>query len=445
MATLLLSALPQEIAWRALFWVGLSPALLVFFVRQRFVEDPPVFEKRQKNLAATGETPSFLEIFSPAMLSTTILACLLTTGAQGGYYAITPWLPTFLQTERQCTVIGSGGCLAVVILGAFTGYLLSAWLNDRIVRHRNFILFAVCSILVVTAYTLVPVNDAARLVPGFPLGFFASGMGPVLTELFPTRMRGSGQGFAYNFGRGVAALNPWFVGLLSAILPLGQSMGIFAPIAYGLVVICSAVSPGNRRSRAGYRRQVTRNISLWQINSANLELTVRLAADRQRSTMIDFRSLGIFVWISKRETHSFQDAAVEWNITQPAIGARMKRLEQFLEVPLFERHGNKVTLTPKGRELLAYAERLIGLYEEMIEAIDLPPTRGLVRLGVSETINHTWLPTLFARVKAARPNLEFVLDVDTSPCLLDRLVARHLTWHSSFNPRPPKCAHSLAM
>jgi MFS family permease len=246
-ATLLLSALPQEIAWRALFWVGLSPALLVFFLRQRFVEDSPVFEKGQQKLAAAGKTASFLEIFSPAMLPTTILASLLTTGAQGGYYAITIWLPTFLQTERKLTVVGSGGYITVTIVGSFVGYLVSAWLNDRIGRRRNFILFAVCSIAVVIAYTLILMSDGMMLVLGFPLGVFASGifsgMGPVRTELFPTRMRGSGQGFAYNFGRGFAALNPRFVGLLSASLSLGQSMGIFALIAYGLVVIAALFLP----------------------------------------------------------------------------------------------------------------------------------------------------------------------------------------------------------
>jgi MFS family permease len=177
------------------------------------------------------------------------------TGAQDGYYAITTWLPTFLQTERTLTVLGSGGYISVTIVGSFVGYLVSAWLNDRIGRRRNFILFAVCSIAVVIAYTLIPVNDGLMLVLGFPLGFFASGifsgMGPVLTELFPTRMRGSGQGFAYNFGRGVAALNPWFVGLLSAILPLGQSMGIFALIAYGLVVIAALFLPETKGLELG--------------------------------------------------------------------------------------------------------------------------------------------------------------------------------------------------
>ena len=74
-----------------------------------------------------------------------------------------------------------------------------------------------CSIITVVAYTQINIDDTMMLFLGFPLGFFASGifsgMGPFLTELFPTRVRGSGQGFAYNFGRGIAAINPFFVGL----------------------------------------------------------------------------------------------------------------------------------------------------------------------------------------------------------------------------------------
>jgi MFS family permease len=250
MATLLFSVFSQEVGWRALFLVGLTPAVLVFFVR-RFVDEPPVFTKTRENLATEGKTANFLDIFSPDMLKTTILASLLTTGAQGGYYAITTWLPRFLRDERGLTVLGSGGYLAVIIVGSFVGYLVSAWLNDRIGRRANFILFAACSIVIVIAYTLISVNNTVMLVLGFPLGFFASGifsgMGPVLTELFPTRMRGSGQGFAYNFGRGIAALNPWFVGLLSAVLPLGRSMGVFALIAYGLVVIAALLLPEKGR------------------------------------------------------------------------------------------------------------------------------------------------------------------------------------------------------
>jgi MFS family permease len=246
LATLFFTLLPQELAWRALFWAGVTPALLVLFVR-RFVKDPPVFAQTQRNLLAAGKTTNVLEIFSPSMLRTTVLTCLLSTGAQGGYYAITTWLPTFLRTERKLTVLGTGTYLAVIIAGSLIGYWVSAWLSDRIGRRANFILFAACSIVTVVGYTQIPVDDSVMLFLGFPLGFFASGvfsgMGPFLTELYPTRMRGSGQGFAYNFGRGIAAMSPLFVGMLSATLPLGQSIGVFATIAYGLLAVAAWLLP----------------------------------------------------------------------------------------------------------------------------------------------------------------------------------------------------------
>jgi MFS family permease len=249
LATLFFSLMPTELAWRALFWVGVTPALLVLYVR-RAVDEPPVYMQTIQNLDQSGTKPNFLEIFSPAILKTTILTCILTTGAQGGYYAITTWLPTFLRTERKLTVLGSGGYLAVIIIGSFAGYIVSAWLNDRIGRRTNFILFALCSIVTVIAYTQLTIDNTTMMYLGFPLGFFASGifsgMGPFLTELFPTRVRGSGQGFAYNFGRGIAAMNPLFVGMLSAKLPLGQSIGIFAIGAYGLLILAALLLPETR-------------------------------------------------------------------------------------------------------------------------------------------------------------------------------------------------------
>src|SRR6516162_5898997 len=113
MATWLFSVFPAETAWRALFWVGLLPAILVFFIR-RFVDEPNVFTAMRGNLSAKGTTANFLEIFSPSLLKTTILTSILATGAQGGYYAIATWLPTFLRTEGKLTVLGTGGYLSVI-------------------------------------------------------------------------------------------------------------------------------------------------------------------------------------------------------------------------------------------------------------------------------------------------------------------------------------------
>lgn len=102
---LLFSVLPAEQAWRALFLVGLAPALLVVVIR-RYVKEPDVYEKEKAAQRAT-DAPRLTEIFAPKLLSTTLRAALLTTGAQGGYYAITTWLPTFLKTERHLTVMGT--------------------------------------------------------------------------------------------------------------------------------------------------------------------------------------------------------------------------------------------------------------------------------------------------------------------------------------------------
>lgn len=248
-ATVFFSVMPSDTAWRVLFWFGLTPALLVLFVR-RFVDEPPVYAQSRQALARAGRSANVLEIFSPAMLRTTILSCLLSTGALGGYYAITTWLPTFLTTERHLTVLGSGGYLAVIITGALLGCLFSGWLNDRIGRRPTFILFAVLSLITVITYTQVPLDDEVMLVLGFPLGFFSQalfgGMGPLLTELFPTRVRGSGQGFSYNFGRGIAATMPFLVGKLSGLLPLGQSIGLFAAVSYVLLIIAALGLPETR-------------------------------------------------------------------------------------------------------------------------------------------------------------------------------------------------------
>jgi MFS family permease len=235
----------DHIGWRGMFALGILPALLVLYIR-RNVEEPAVF----RAAIATGSRGNFLEIFAPEILPTTALAALLATGAQGGYYAITTWLPTYLKTVRGLSVFNTGGYLGVVIAGSFCGYLVSAWLSDQLGRKRNFYLFSLCSMATVLVYTMVPIGDRAMLVLGFPLGFFASGifsgMGAFFTELFPTRIRGSGQGFSYNFGRGVGALFPTLVALLNKTMPLGPAIGIFAASAYAVLFVAAVMLPETR-------------------------------------------------------------------------------------------------------------------------------------------------------------------------------------------------------
>lgn len=245
--TVFFSVLPEAIAWRLLFGIGVLPALAVFFVR-RYVEEPPVFLASKKQYES-GELArsSFLEIFSRPLLRTTVLASLLTIGTQGGYYAIMIWLPTYLKTVRGLSVLGTGGYLAVIIVSSFLGYVVGAYLTDILGRRRNFFLFAIGSMVTVLAYMFMPISDSMLLVLGAPLGFFASGIysgiGAFFNELYPTRIRGSGIGFCFNIGRAIGALFPTLVGVLSASVPLGQAIGIFTVAAYGLIIVAAALLP----------------------------------------------------------------------------------------------------------------------------------------------------------------------------------------------------------
>src|SRR5690606_32125354 len=121
-----------------------------------------------------------------------LLASLLALGAQGGYYAITTWLPLFLRTTRDLSVTMTGGNLLVVVSGSFAGYLTAAYLADRLGRRRTLVLFAALSFATVCLYMSLPFSDRQIMLMGFPLGFFASGVfspvGAFFSELFPTRM-----------------------------------------------------------------------------------------------------------------------------------------------------------------------------------------------------------------------------------------------------------------
>ncbi len=236
--------LPQDMAWRAMFWIGLAPAALAVYVR-RHVHEPRVYTE---SAAGQGKAPAleFLRIFAPSMLRTTLLASLVALGAQGGFYAINTWLPQYLN-ERGLSVTHSFGYLTVVIAGSFTGYLTSAHLADRIGRRLTLVLFALGAAITVLLYAVMPISDTLTLLLGFPLGAFPSGsfspMGSFFSELFPTAMRGSGQGFAYNLGRGVGAFFPALVGHFSAHMKLGQAIAIFAASAYLLMVVSVLILP----------------------------------------------------------------------------------------------------------------------------------------------------------------------------------------------------------
>ena len=243
--------LPPELAWRVLFWIGILPALLVIYIRRK-VQDPASYldsRARQVRERTAAGAADFLDIFRPPLLPTTVLATLLSTGMLAAYYSVTTWLPTFLQSERHLSVWDRTGYLMMMIVGSLAGYLTSGWLSDVMGRRRAFMLFACCAALLILAYTRMPVSGGMLLI-GFPLGFFVlgifSGMGACFAELFPSAVRGSGQGFCYSVGRAIGAACPALIGLWSTHVSLGQSIGGLTVGAYALVVLAAWALPETR-------------------------------------------------------------------------------------------------------------------------------------------------------------------------------------------------------
>ncbi|MFF3140626.1 MFS transporter [Streptomyces sp. NPDC057927] len=250
--TLVFQFLGDDLAWRVMFWTGALPALLVVWVRRRVQDAPEAAAVREKS----AERGSFVAIFKPAsadgpgLLRTTFFAVLLSTGVQGGYYTLATWVPTYLKTERGLSVVGTGSYLTFLISGAFIGYLTGGYLTDKLGRKRNILLFAILSAACILTYANIPSGaNTLLLVLGFPLGFcmsaIFSGFGSFLSELYPSAVRGTGQGFTYNTGRAVGAAFPTTVGFLADSWGVGGAL-VFGAIGYALAALALIGLPETR-------------------------------------------------------------------------------------------------------------------------------------------------------------------------------------------------------
>jgi MFS family permease len=243
--TILSANLPEALTWKVMFWIGLAPAALVFWIR-RFVQEPPI----QPHAAAGAGLLHLFSALKPPHLSVTWRVAMMVTGAQGSSYAITTFLPLYLKTERHLTSVGTGSYLMVLILGAFFGFLSGAYLSDAIGRKATFMISAIGSVVLMLVYLFAPLSNNLILPVGFLLGYINlmmfSPMGPFMTELFPTAVRGVGQGFCYNVGRGIGAIFPALVGFLAARLGLAAAIAIFSFTGLALMIIALLMLPETR-------------------------------------------------------------------------------------------------------------------------------------------------------------------------------------------------------
>lgn len=232
-AGLILDVLPLgRDSWRWLFAIGVLPALLSWWMRRK-VEEPEAW--RAHRAAGHLKGNPYRVLFSAELRKRTLLACLLSSLLLFAYWGLFTWLPNLLASPVESggagmSIVKSTAFLIPMQLGAFAGYLSFGPLADRFGRRRVFAAFTVTAAIIVPLYLHTMTSPVLLTILGPVLGFVGHGywsmLGPLLSELFPTTVRASGQGLGYNSGRIAGAAAPYVMGVLAGIPTVGLAAAL---------------------------------------------------------------------------------------------------------------------------------------------------------------------------------------------------------------------------
>lgn len=228
-AAILTALILPRFGWRMLFLAGILPALLTVWIRSH-VAEPPVW----RNRTTRGR---FRDIFRDESGRRTLLATALATSTLFAYWGLFTWLPGFLSAPKEAggaglSIVRTTGWVFMMQIGAYFGYLCFGFLADRIGRRPAFLLYVAASAILTPIYGFAPSwgVDSLALWMGPLIGFFGTGyfslFGAMLAELYPTSVRGAGQGFTYNVGRGLSALAPFMVGYVADRAGIGMGIAL---------------------------------------------------------------------------------------------------------------------------------------------------------------------------------------------------------------------------
>ncbi len=240
-AALVAGPVAHYFGWRAVFFVGILPAVITLWI-QRKVPESAMWQDRMSSSEKTdgpdgrscGERDvtgyvSTMAIFRPPYVRHTFALLLFNFFAMFAWWGLFTWLPPYLslpveQGGRGFGVMGMTTLMVVLNLcGMFPGYASFGWAADHLGRRKAFLFYCLAAAL------LIPLYAAARsqgllLVLGTLVAFFGtgifSGSGIMGSEIFPTAVRARALGFTYNGARTMSSLAPLVIGRV------GQAKGL---------------------------------------------------------------------------------------------------------------------------------------------------------------------------------------------------------------------------
>src|SRR5690606_27462143 len=139
---------------------------------------------------------------------------------------------------------------------------------------------------------------------------------------------------------------------------------------------------------------------------------------------LDLDQLQTFVAIA--DTGSFTRAAEEVHRTQSAVSMQMRRLEERIGKPLFEKDGRTNRLTEDGERLLAYARRLLYLHRESLAAYKDRRLEGTIRIGTPDDYADRFLPEIMARFARSNPRMEMTVVCEPTQGLVEHIKRGNL-------------------
>src|SRR5262245_29635521 len=231
LAALVAGIVLQYSNWRMVFFVGIIPAAVTFWIQKGVPESPMWQEQQARGHSDSSHVtrPSLTHIFRKPYLKHAIALLLVNFFGMFGWWGLFTWIPPYLslpveQGGRGFSVMGTTTLLLVLNLcGMFPGYAGFGWVADHLGRRKSFMLYTFMAAVLVPFYAMAR-QPSALLVLGsivafFGTGFF-SGSGIIGSEIFPTSVRARALGFTYNGARTMSSVAPFVIGWV------GESKGL---------------------------------------------------------------------------------------------------------------------------------------------------------------------------------------------------------------------------
>jgi len=206
-----------EFGWRWVLGVGAAPALVTILVR-RFVPEPQRWVQVRDAVNAEPAIQTFTAIFAPVLRRKTIVGVIVASAAMlgcwGGLTFLPSWIHQLSLASGEHREIGKTVSYAFILMmiGATLGYLTLIWMLDALGRRMSYFIFSAGS-LAVSLVLFTTSHDITRVLWLMPVyGYFTIGgfgtFASYLPELFPTRVRATGQGFCWNMARALTSIGP---------------------------------------------------------------------------------------------------------------------------------------------------------------------------------------------------------------------------------------------